>query len=381
MKINNDSNLNFNFDNRKKILYKYFEKQDVNIIKINTYPNYENLFLIYNENIKESIVLLKLHTNNKESVSADFEINEINLTLDESFPIYESCPNTKAYKILGVLTHLDKLYIVNNLLSVFIIDLNSEEKKIYKLKIDKEDFDDNIELCDYPAFTIAKPKIVFSGGIGKEKKINKNIYSFDISTYKFELNIVRENNFIERYRHGMYSDSLSHIYVIGGFTKILTEEQIEKINEENSREFICDKIQLIKFDNLMETYVEMKFSGKAPKLMIDPYIQVFNQRFLFAFSKFKYEKIWYLDINSNNSNEISLNYLAIPRNLNIYNGFFYSEKDNCFVACYPIYGDINKDVWNENENCILSNRIMKAEDENKFNFAIKYLPIQEENIK
>jgi len=102
---------------------------------------------------------------------------------------------------------------------------------------------------------------------------------------------------------------------------------------------------------------------------------------LIAFSKFKYEKIWYLDTNSNSSNEISLNYLAIPRNLNIYNGFFYSEKDNCFVACYPIYGDINKDVWNENENCILSNRTMKAEDENIFNFAIKYLPIQEENIK
>lgn len=376
MQINPNNNISCNLDNRKKILYKYFEKPGSNILKINSTQSYENFFLIYNENINESIILLKLNSYNKDSIYADFEIHEVQLDLMESFSSDDLKSDRKHSKILGAFNHLDKLYIVNSVFSVFIIDLSSEDKKFYKLKIDREDVDEKIEICDYSAFAVVKPKIVFTGGVTKDGNLNKEISSFDISTYSFELNKVRENNFIGRYRHGVYSDNSSYIYVLGGFTKILTEEQVQKINEENSAEFICEKIQLIKFDSLMETYMELQFEGKAPKLMIDPYIQVLKERYLFAFSKFKYEKIWYLDINSNNSNEISLNYLAIPMTLNIYNGFFFSNKDNGFIACYPVYGEQTDKEPGE----MIQKRESDLDDESKFNFAIKFFPMVEENI-
>lgn len=379
MQINNECKINFNLDDRKRIIFKYFSKPDVSIMKINSASNWENLFVIYNENIKESLILLKLSTNDiKTSNYADFEIKEINLNLEESYPLNESNSNKKACKIFGVINYLEKLYIVNSMLSIFIIDLNSEEKKSYKLNLEKDDFENDVELCNYSAYAFVKPKIIFVGGLGKDRKINKNIYSFDISTYKYELNKVRENNFIERYRHGIYSDNLSYLYTIGGFTKILTEEQIASIDKSNSAEFICEKIQLIKFDNQMETYVDLHFTGANPKLIIDPYIQVVKAKYLFAFSKFKYEKIWYLDIDANNANEINLSYLNIPQNLDVYNGFFYTERENGFFACYPVYKENNDHYGNHNEKDQFSNKISVAEDEKKFNFAIRYLPMKEE---
>jgi len=369
--INENENI-FILENQKLVLLKYFEKSHANILKINTLPDFENFFLVYNENIKEKILLLKFDISKSKNNFLDYEISEIDINLDQSFP-NENSETKNLHKILGVYLHLNRLYIVNSFLSVFIIDMKNEQKSFYKLKLEEEDLEENYELCDFSAFGIVNPKIIFSGGINKNKKISNELFSFDISTYKFELNKVRENNFIGRYRHGMYSDN-SYIYVIGGFMKIINNEEIEKINEENSSEFICEKIQLIKFDTLMESYMELKYEGKAPKLIVDPYLQLFNRRYLFAFSKFLYEKIWYLDIKSNYSNEINLNFLEIPKNLINFNGFYFNEKDQKFIACYPVFEN-NKKV-SPQENPKQQSEVLK---ENDFNFIAKILSIKEEN--
>ncbi len=383
MNIILDDTVIHNLDDRKKTLFKYFNYSQANIVKIDFYQNSENYFLIYNSNIKDSIALLQLNRINKHNSFIDFEIKEISFQSTNSLFTDNNKNNNDnhdinipTYKIIGEYYHLEKLYIINSIYSIFIIDLrSSSNNRFYKMKIDPEDIDDNIDIGDYTAFAIIEPKIIFTGGINKEKKINKNLFSFDITTYRFELNKIRENNFIGRYRHGIVSDN-SYIYAVGGFTKYLTEEEIGEINQNNSSKYICEKIQVIKFDNMMETYMELEFNGLPPKLIIDPYIQNINGRFIFAFSNFIYEKIWYLDIISNNSNEINLSYLTIPKNLITYNGFYYSKEENCFIAICPVYNNKNR-LIQDKEGFVNSFEVEIAENENEFELTVKYLNIEE----
>ena len=102
MQINPENNTNYNFDNRKNTLFKYFKSPKANIIKINSTLNYENFFLIHNENLSENIALLKLNTSNKSSAYADFEIFEIKqINFEKSFPSRNSETEAKTFKILG----------------------------------------------------------------------------------------------------------------------------------------------------------------------------------------------------------------------------------------------------------------------------------------
>ena len=341
--------MNINFEKQisikseiKKSLTKYFEHPESNLIKLNK----ENIFIIYNKNINSSISIIKLDISKREETIADFEEFEIVFNFDQIF---------------GVYFYLDKLYLINSLNLVYLIYLKSEKKTVHKIKIENEQ-NENLELFDFSAYGIVNPKIIFSGGINLKGILNNNLYSFDISTYKFELNKVKENNLIGRYKHGMFVEE-DYIYIIGGFMKFIQNEN--DINENNEKEYICDKIQLIKFDNLMENWMEVDFNGPKPRLMIDPYIQIVNKRYLFSFSKFKYEKIWYLDILTNTASIIDVfASCKIPRNLRLFNGFFFDDNEQSFIVFHPIYDYI------ENKNKITLN-------ENSFDFVVKFYYPQE----
>lgn len=376
----------------KQTLIKYFEYDCANILKVNSFGKYENLFLLYNENIKNSIALISLDLSNRENEQSNYLVQEINFGLENFFENFkpqqsEAQPHSQrskpGYKILGVYNYLDRLYIISSLSSVFIIDLNfnteAKEKKFCKLKFDLTDLDANVELCDYCTYGIANPKILFTGGIKESGKINTALISFDISTYKFEFNKIKDNNFIGRYRHGVFSEN-HYLYIIGGFTKVLSQEEINSMVDSDLQTFICEKIQLIKYDTLMENWSELEYNGVPPRLMIDPYIQIFSNKYLFSFSSFRFEKIWYLDIYTNVSKEIKLNNLTIPKNINIYNGFFYSEKEQSFIAFNPVYEfEANNDISLNT----LSGKVAQVDQKQQvkerlgikhqtFNFLIKY---------
>jgi len=157
----------------------------------------------------------------------------------------------------------------------------------------------------------------------------------------------------------MFSDG-AYIYLIGGFTKILNDKEINEITYENSESYICENIQIMKFDNLLETWLELKIEGVKPKLMVDPCIKIFDKRFLLVFSDFKYPKFWYLDIHSNSSNlievkDFNLNLGINNVNIGLYNALIYCEKEKAIAALEFNFNFNSKNAKSEEDYFDLNN--------------------------
>jgi hypothetical protein len=227
-------------------------------------------------------------------------------------------------KNYGVGFFLNRAYIVKNKHITHLIDINIS--RVIDIYIDtpiiestntNKNTPSELNLPEYsPSIQIETKIIVVSGLVGK--KLSKEIISYDLSLYKFEYEKVRENNIIPRYRHGLFKiDSL--IYIIGGFSKPDDSE-------------VCDKLQVIKFDNLMNNWITIEVIGNQPVYLVDPCTHVVEGKYIMAMSNYKYPKIWYLNQQTNTGHEICLQFILKSVTFTIN----YNEQIEL------IYGDENK---------------------------------------
>jgi len=153
---------------------------------------------------------------------------------------------------------------------MYIVDI--KEKETYPLV----DCYDNFDLLKNYAFTFNDDlKILFTGGISKNYSMNKDVLFFDVSTFQFGKENIKENNFIPRHRHGTIH-ICGYLYVIGGF----------KTLEENDDE-ICNGINSIKYTNLMISWVEHICLGDKPINLIDPICYLYDLKYLICVSMYK----------------------------------------------------------------------------------------------
>lgn len=133
-------------------------------------------------------------------------------------------------------------------------------------------------------------KILLIGGINKFNKISNEILSFDIGTYTFSNEKVRENNMTPRYQHGSIIIS-SVIYLVGGYT---------------TNKNFCNTIQFLRYDNLMSGWGELKIKNAQPEKLVTPQLHFLLNKYLLAFSYCEFWKVWVLNSKTNEGTMIRL---------------------------------------------------------------------------
>jgi hypothetical protein len=205
---------------------------------------------------------------------------------------------------------LNRIFIINSLTLVYIIDF--DKKQIFSIELEEESI---IELCENHSYVYLDTKIIFTGGINKNGIVNKTMTSFDISLYKFNEEKIRDNNFIPRHKHGSVVIG-DIIYVVGGFTSSVE-------NKEN----ICKKIQAIKKDNLMNTWLEVKVEGEQPELLINPQITI-NSENMVCYSDYIYPKIFILKHTSSTGVMINLSNINLSKEISAGSIFIFKNFSN-----------------------------------------------------
>ncbi len=253
--------------------------------------NNENKENILTEIYDDRTKLLKFYLLGTNTQVLIFKIeNSENLILSQNLKFNLKLENEKVFAFT---VYLNRIFIINSTISIYMIDL--ERKQLHNIEVEEEG---NLELCDNHSYIFIDTKIIFTGGINKKGVLNNSVTSFDISLYKFNEEKVRENNLIPRHSHGSIAMS-DIIYIIGGFTTV-----------EESRENICKKIQAIKFDNLMNTWLEVKVEGDQPDLLIKPQISI-NSQNMVVFSDYLYPKFYVLKNSTSKGKMINLSKLEI----------------------------------------------------------------------
>ena len=278
------------------------------------------LYFLYDDQIYKKLVIYELNYNNSSPVKQkiiyeikykeDIGYNNIHLISKANF-------NNKIYLIFISDNNFYNIYagiFDLELLKYFpiIIDNSPKLKEIIKKIPDK----DYITIFE-------QNKIFFFGGLIEQKKIrnnnitqihneeeskrlssrneyilNKSCIYFDIEKLDFDIQKFPENSLISRYKLGGSCDN-DVIYLLGGFTSL------SENNEENNN--ICNNLQFTKFfDDKMYQFSIAKIDGENPKDMIDCDLFFIKNKFLISFSRFKYAKIWILNINTNIGVNINL---------------------------------------------------------------------------
>ena len=210
--------------------------------------------------------------------------------------------NDASYKVYTISLFLNRIYVL--LLSqtpqisfkAFILDLPS--KNAYNILLPEEVYQEissKISLCKF-TYVLEQNKIFLIGGIMQDNKhIQKSIFTFDISLYSFMKEKYTEFTLIPRYRHSCTSQN-GIIYVIGGFTSYPESDTI-----------ISNEVQFGKYDNSqLHKFNIVKIEGEKPEMMIDANIKIVNDRYVIAFSAYKYSKIWIMDTKDNKGKNYDL---------------------------------------------------------------------------
>lgn len=263
--------------------------------KITNFLNITKNNLIFLEILEDTTKSLKFYLLSNLKQICIFKIENSETLLFSEKLIFNCDINDES--IFAYSVFLNRIFIINSINSVYLVDF--DRKELFSIELEEEEA---LEICQKHSYVFLDTKIIFTGGINKANKINKNLLSFDISLYKFSEEKVRENNLIPRYRHGSIVIS-DVIYVIGGFTTL-----------DESNEKICQKIQAIKYDNLMNTWLEVKVEGDQPCLLIDPKIS-FNSDNLMVYSDYLYPKIFCLKNSSSNGKMINLNTITFNKTI------------------------------------------------------------------
>lgn len=208
-----------------------------------------------------------------------------------------------SFHLLSIVLFENKLYYLiyaykaNQLIiksSIYDISL----KKQYEILMPPDlyqDISNKISLNQYTT-VFEKNKIFFIGGVQQNNKnTQKEIFAFDIGTYTLAKEKFSEFSLIPRFRAGATSQN-GIIYVVGGYTSISAKD-----------ENITDEVQFAKYDDdQLHKFTIAKIDGEKPLLMLDPNVKIIKDRYVVAFSGYKYCKIWIMDTKDNKGKNYDL---------------------------------------------------------------------------
>jgi hypothetical protein len=269
-------NFSFNYLNLKDFIFKEIPLRN---LKKSNFGNHQKLFLIY---LGNKLCILSLNESNTYEITHIFDIMPITIN---SFFSSIFC------------FFFNKIYLIQGISSVLMID--TELNQIFKIEDSIDDLTD-IELTRHFSYCFYDTKFIITGGINEKNKVGNRFLTYDISTYSFRNEKVKENNLIPRCKHSTIEIG-GYIYVIGGFTKA-----------EECEENVCNKIQVIKYDTYMNSWIDLNYQGAKPELLVCPISKVINENFLIVFSEYKFYKLWCLDLITNNSKMIKLSPYMFP---------------------------------------------------------------------
>jgi hypothetical protein len=272
--------------NSKYILLEIYEDTE----------KYLKFYAIFNEN-KLYIFTISTHT----------EVLKFNEKLIFSLK-FENFLEPEKY--FNYCIYLNKIYVATSPNLVQMIDFQT--KKLHNIEIPSED-NSPTEICKNHSYVLVGTKLVFTGGITKENQLNKDISSFDISLYTFQNEKIKENNMIARHSHGSVNIN-DIIYIIGGFTSV-----------EETEDKVCNTIQAIRFDNILNKWREVAIQGSQPELLIKPQIK-YDQEHLFCYSNYLYPKLWYLILKTSTGFMVDLTKEEVPYLENTIFSYIKDEK-------------------------------------------------------
>lgn len=167
-------------------------------------------------------------------------------------------------QILAACEFLNRVYLVDTAYSVRIIDLSSGV--VYSVKTEEEVTTTVKYLHASSVFVDNKLWII--GGLTCQNTVSNNVSFFDLSCYRFGTEKISNNCLEPRFKHS----SLVHgslVFVVGGYTS----------SDESQ---FCNKLQVIKYDNLLTNWFELEISGHKPDNMIQPGLTVIANKYLVA---------------------------------------------------------------------------------------------------
>jgi len=261
---------NFNKFHANEFILKEIQLKD---LKDSNVRHHKKFFLIYSEN-KLSILSLKESNIYEITHKFDFMPNTINSFFSSTLYYF-----------------LNRIYLIQDISSVLMID--TDLNKTLKIETSTDDLT-GMQLTRHHSYCFYDSKFIITGGINNQNNVCNEILTYDISTYSFRNEKVRENNLIARYKHSTVEVG-GYIYVIGGFKKA-----------EECEENVCDKIQIIKYDTYMNTWIDLNYQGAKPELLVSPISRVINENLLIVFSEYKFFKFWCFDLITNKSKIIKL---------------------------------------------------------------------------
>jgi hypothetical protein len=277
---------------------KLLNNEDSLLIIKELYENQQKVkYFIYQNN--STIAIIKIDMKNKNAlISEELIFNNYNIKSE----------------LCAFCIYLNRVYCIAKNSYAFMIDLNL--KQVFQIELPEEE---NL-INKLSAYCFHDTKLFFSGGLTNDNKISNLLSSFDISTYKYDNEKVRDNNMIGRFKHGSIA-LFGFIYIIGGFTDFKETE-------------ICNIIQVAKFDNLINNWFNLKVEGMQPALLINPLCLFVKNENLVIFSDYKYCKIWYMSIKSNTGVEVDLaQKINFGLNYNLIS-FTYNEDKEFFTLIH-----------------------------------------------
>lgn len=207
-----------------------------------------------------------------------------------------------SFRVYAISIFINRLYVLllsekpQITIKAFIFDLQS--KKAYNIILPEDvykEISSKISLYNF-SYVLEQNKIFLIGGIIQDNKhIQKSIFTFDISLYSFMKEKYTEFTLIPRYRHSCTSQN-GIIYIIGGFTSYPESDTT-----------ISNEVQFGKYDNSqLHKFNIVKIEGEKPEMMIDSNIKIVNDRYVIAFSAYKYSKMWIMDTKDNKGKNYDL---------------------------------------------------------------------------
>jgi hypothetical protein len=329
-------------DNTKKSEFKYSSKQvtiesnieskDKDMIN-DTNPNQ---FLI---NISSDLLTIVKYNQEYNTLSTDFAINKklSEACLSEKDKNLEIKSNCRKVSVIGYHIYLNRLYLFLNDRRFYVYDF--ESTILYKVSLLPEELKIFPEL-EGTAFTFLEYKLFFVCGKNLEtSKITNKTFSVDLAMYSLAEEKLKENNLVGRYYHGIVA-VYQHIYIIGGFSEIVNEENLDSLggvlgnsiikNNKGVEVKTCESLLYARYDHTLYQWKEYEVSGPKPKDMICPEVFFFKNQYIIAFSFYKFSKVFIMDFQSNSSNIIEIKDFISK---SISNSNKSIEKDN-FSKCY-----------------------------------------------
>lgn len=283
---------------------------------------FQHLLILSNETL--NFIKFNHHHNELSSLSSSFPINQTSQK-EFSFPI----------EILSCSIILDKLLLLLNNGLLYLYDFEKSEIIRINLPLDSGSLIENQEKpyelsrifgLSQSSSSVYDTKIYITGGITLSSKLNIRVFSLDFSLLTVSEETIKENNFKGRYRHGSIIVN-SDLFIIGGFSSI-----------KNSLDSQVEDVIYIRIDSSMYTYKAFPYKGPSPKDIINPEVVEISKMIL-AFSSFKYNKLFCLDVDTKQSRCLMLKD-EIPSCVSI----VYFEEDEDEEQIFLYFGVIDLDV-------------------------------------